>query len=187
MRIAHIVGRRNHGKTTLITELVQEYASRGLEVATAKHCGHAHELDTPGKDSYYHRLSGAVMSAVITPAMCAVYRPRPFGEDVYAQLRANVTDAVLLLVEGDLDGPGIKVEVWRDTVGGRPLALERDDIISVVTDDPISIGVPAWPRGDIKLLADRILCEATLLEGENETGFACPHYSNESMSHRIFG
>jgi len=139
MEIVHIVGRRNHGKTRLITELVREFTSRGLDVATAKHCGHAHELDTPGKDSFHHRTSGAAMAAVITPAMCAVYRPRTSVDDVYADVAQWAGNAALLLVEGDADGPGKKLEVWRAELGGSPLALERDDIAAVITNDSSSL------------------------------------------------
>ncbi|MCL4218904.1 MAG: molybdopterin-guanine dinucleotide biosynthesis protein MobB, partial [Candidatus Hydrogenedentes bacterium] len=139
MDIVHIVGRRNHGKTLLITCIVRELASRGLNVATAKHCGHPHELDTPGKDSFHHRKSGAALSAVITPAMCAVYKPRASTGDVYAELRDWAGDAAILLVEGDINGPGRKLEVWREDAGGLPLALERDDISAVITDHHVSL------------------------------------------------
>ena len=54
----HVVGRRNHGKTTLLVELVEELCRRGLRVGTLKHSSHTHELDTPGKDSHRHRLAG---------------------------------------------------------------------------------------------------------------------------------
>ena len=161
MRIVHIVGRRNHGKTSLIVELVRELSSRGLRVATAKHCGHTHELDTPGKDSYYHRTSGATMAAVITPAMCAFYKPRISNDDVYAELTKWAANAAILLVEGDINGPGRKVEVWREMAGGTPLAVERDDISAVITDDPLSIGVAVWPRKRINILADRVLCQTS--------------------------
>jgi hypothetical protein len=114
------------------------------------------------------------MAAVITPAMSAVYKPRTSSEDVYTRLRDWAGDAAILLVEGDLDGPGTKVEIWREKVGGNPLALERADIASVVTDDPVSINIPVWPRRDIALLANRILHEATPFKVDDETSLTCP-------------
>ena len=59
MHRLHIIGGKNHGKTTLIVELVQELTKRNLRVGTIKHTHHRHELDVPGKDSYRHRLAGA--------------------------------------------------------------------------------------------------------------------------------
>jgi len=175
VKIVHVVGRRNHGKTLLITELVRELTLRGLEVATAKHCGHAHELDTPGKDSFLHRTSGATMAAVITPAMCAVYKPHAPTDDVYARLRDWAGDAAILLVEGDIDGPGKKVEVWREKIGGPPLALGRDDISAVITDDPASLEVPIWPRQNIDVLATRILCQPLPSTVADTLSLNCPY------------
>jgi molybdopterin-guanine dinucleotide biosynthesis protein B len=157
MKLVHVVGRRNHGKTLLITALVREFAARGLAVATAKHCVHAHELDTPGKDSHKHRTAGASMTAVMTPAMTAIFRPICTGEDRYERLLEAAGDAALLLVEGHLDGPGIKVEVWRAKMGGTPFVAERDDISAIITDDPLTLTTPVWPRRDIAALADRFL------------------------------
>lgn len=175
MKIVHVVGRRNHGKTVFITELVRELTSRGLKVATAKHCGHPHELDTPGKDSFHHRTSGATMAAVITPSMCAVYKPRTSIDDVYARLKDWAGDAAILLVEGDIDGPGRKVEVWRKSIGGLPLALERDDISAVITDDPACLDVPIWPRQSIEVLATRILCQPLPSNVADTLSLNCPY------------
>ena len=44
MRRLHIIGRKNHGKTQLVVELVEELTVRGLRVATIKHTHHHHEL-----------------------------------------------------------------------------------------------------------------------------------------------
>jgi hypothetical protein len=44
----------------------------------------------------------------------------------------------------------------------------------VVTDDPVSIDIPGWPRRDIELLANRILHEATPFKVDDETSLTCP-------------
>ena len=59
MRRLHVLGRKNHGKTTLVAELVAELTRRGWRIGTIKHTHHHHELDTPGKDSWMHRQAGA--------------------------------------------------------------------------------------------------------------------------------
>ena len=66
-------------------------------------------------------------------------------------------DCDLVLIEGDLDGPGLKIEVWRASLGTPPVAAQRPDIAVVVTDDEPSVTVPVWPRGNVRDLADRIL------------------------------
>ena len=45
MKRLHIIGGKNHGKTTLVVELVEEFTRRGMTVGTIKHTHHQHELD----------------------------------------------------------------------------------------------------------------------------------------------
>ncbi len=160
MKPIHIVGRRNHGKTTLMVELLEEFSRRGVRVGSIKHSSHAHELDTPGKDSFRHRQAGAVPVAIVSKELIGVYLPRENGDGFYERLAGIFDQCELVLVEGHLDGPGIKVEVWRQSVGPSPLAAERDDIVAVISDDPISLDVPVWPRNDSAGLADRVLAVA---------------------------
>jgi len=134
MNRVHIVGRKNHGKTQLIFELIEEFARRGLRVGSIKHSPHAHELDHPGKDSHRHRRAGAHPSAVVTSDLIDVFQRRE-GADFYRQLGPAFQDCELMLVEGDFDGPGLKVEVWRQAIGGPCLANGRSDISAIISDD----------------------------------------------------
>jgi molybdopterin-guanine dinucleotide biosynthesis protein B len=153
MKGVHIVGRKNHGKTLLVRELIPALMAQGLRVATFKHCGHAHDLDQPGKDSYLHRQAGATAVAVATPEMTALFRPAMSGTALYSQFDTWFAGADLVLIEGHVDGPGPKIEVWRAAVGGLPLALERGGITGVVTNDPIDTTLPCWTREDVATLA----------------------------------
>jgi molybdopterin-guanine dinucleotide biosynthesis protein MobB len=166
MRRLHIVGRRNHGKTTLVVELVRELSWWGISVGTIKHSSHDHELDTPGKDSHRHRLAGGSPAAIITPGLIATYNQRSSDEDPYDKLQGLFESCDLILVEGDLERPEFKVEVWRADLGTPPLARDRQDILAVVTEDPVQVEVPVWPRNDVTLLAARIYKHAQ--QGEQE-------------------
>jgi molybdopterin-guanine dinucleotide biosynthesis protein B len=157
MKLLHIVGRQNHGKTTLIVDLVEEYARRGIAVGTIKHSSHAHELDTPGKDSYRHRQAGAAPAAVVTPELLGVWLPRRAGMDPYAVVGPMFSACRLVLVEGHLDAAGLAIEVWREAVGGPCLAATHGNIHAVISDDAADVGVPVWPRSDIPGLARRLL------------------------------
>ena len=160
MKGVHIVGRKNHGKTLLIRELIPALMEQGLRVATFKHCGHAHDIDQPGKDSYLHRQAGAMAVAVATPETVALFRPGKPDGALYAEFDTWFAGADLVLVEGHADGPGPKIEVWRAAVGGQPLARERDDIIGVVTNDSIDTPLPCWPREDVAALAREVILRA---------------------------
>jgi molybdopterin-guanine dinucleotide biosynthesis protein B len=157
MKLLHIVGRKNHGKTTLMLELIAELNRRGLRVGSIKHSSHAHDLDQPGKDSYRHRLAGANPAAIVTTEMIGVYRARNAKDDFYACLEPFYADCDLVLAEGHLEHPGPKIEMWRSSVGGSCLAVENSEIIAVVTDDLLRLDVPIWPRCDVARIAENIL------------------------------
>lgn len=153
----HVVGRKNHGKTKLIVELIKECSRRGLRVGVIKHSSHQHELDTPGKDSYLQREAGAVPVAVVTTDLIGLYAPRSEDVDFLDYVAPMFANCDLVLIEGYIDGSGTKIEVWRQAIGGPCLASGREDIIAVVTNDPLEPGVPIWRRDNVGSLADRIL------------------------------
>ncbi len=157
MKWIHIVGRQNHGKTALLVELIGELAGRGLRVGTVKHSSHVHELDTPGKDSFRHREAGANPAAIVTKDLIGVYMPRDPDADFYERLAPMFTGCDLVLVEGDLQGRGAKIEVFRAAVGGDCLASSCREIQAVVTDDPLELNVPVLPRSDVARVADYVV------------------------------
>jgi len=152
MNRIHIVGRKNQGKTTLILELVGELTRRGYRVGTIKHTRHLHEIDTPGTDSCRHRRQGAAPAAIVTGDLIGLFVPQEAGQEYLERLAPMFADCDLVLVEGDLDGDGEKIEVWRAANGRECLAAGRDDIIAVVTDDPLGVAAPVLPRGDLSRL-----------------------------------
>lgn len=157
MRRVHIVGCKNHGKTTLIVDLIGEFCRRGIRVGSIKHSSHRHELDLPGKDSFRHREAGADPAAIISKGLIAVFAPRKHVHDCYTRLAPMFADCELVLVEGDIETAEPKIEVWRNAVGTSCLAVERSDIAAVVSDDRPPVEVPIWPRSNVEELCDRIL------------------------------
>ena len=164
MKQVHIVGRKNHGKTTLVVDLVREFARRGLKVGTVKHSSHEHEWDTPGKDSHRHGVAGASPTAVVGPKTAAIFLGAGNCEDLDATLGFLYVHCDLVLIEGDINGPGPKVEVWREARGTEPLAFAGEvRIDAIVSDDPLPFpdpldpSHPVWPRAEISGLADRVL------------------------------
>ena len=59
MKVFGIVGRKNFGKTHLVTRLLRLASRRGLRVSTIKHAHHSFDIDRPGKDSHLQREAGA--------------------------------------------------------------------------------------------------------------------------------
>ncbi len=157
MKILHVIGKKKHGKTTLITDLIEELVKRGLKVGTIKHCGHDHELDTPGTDSFKHRQAGASQVAIFTPSLQALYKSNKLEEVPYDELKAHFEDSDLVLIEGDRTGPGPKLEVWLAENGTKPLATEIEGIDFVVTDDTPEADLKTLPRNDVAAVADVVI------------------------------
>ena len=156
----HIIGRKNHGKTTLVCELVEILVGRGVAVGTVKHTHHEHELDLPGKDSYRHRKSGAFPAAILSQSSCAVFwdAARSSEEDQrYSLFESVFGDCELIIVEGDQSTSSTKVEVWRASVGSEPLVRHDRSIRLLVTDDDVDVDCPVVRRSDIESLADAVL------------------------------
>jgi molybdopterin-guanine dinucleotide biosynthesis protein B len=157
MKRVHIVGGKNHGKTTLIVELVELFRRRGIAVGTIKHTHHRHQLDSPGKDSFRHRQAGAEPSAIFSKETTLVYLAPADSEQEYERLAPLFAGCRVVLVEGHLDTRAPKIEVWRQVLGTRPVCLHHPEIRAVVTDDAVQ-GVPViWKRSHLEELADRVL------------------------------
>ena len=162
MKRVHIIGGKNHGKTTLIVELVRELTAQGLQIGTIKHTHHQHELDTPGKDSHRHRSAGSAVVGICSRAMNAVFWPpkstaatRDADERKYASFAPAFEQCDLVLVEGDVHTKATKLEVWRREMGTSPLAKSDATIAAVVTDAAPGedLRTPVWPRSDVAALA----------------------------------
>lgn len=65
-RVLQVIGYKNSGKTTLMEELIQALAARGMRVATLKHHGHGGAPASPESSTDSERFSqaGAIASAV---------------------------------------------------------------------------------------------------------------------------
>jgi len=136
MKRIHVVGRKNHGKTSLLVELIGEYCRRGVRVGSIKHSSHRHELDTPGKDSQRHGAAGSCPSAIVTPDQVGLYLSRQSDQDPYSHLG----DGICRLRASSWSKETSrrrrpKVEVWRAGPGHAPLAGERTDIVAVISND----------------------------------------------------
>ncbi len=156
----HIVGRKDHGKTTLVVDLVRGLTERGLRVGTIKHTHHHHELDTPGKDSHQHRVAGAAAVGICSPMMHAIFWPQDHpGPDAtkYDRFSAMADACDWIIVEGDSQTTERKIEVWRESVGTTPLAASDASVLAVVSDDAAPVDVPIWGRSDVEGICQRLL------------------------------
>jgi molybdopterin-guanine dinucleotide biosynthesis protein B len=151
MRVIAIVGLQGSGKTTLIERLIPELQKRGLTVSTIKHAHHhAIEFDTPGKDSYRHRVAGA--SEVIVASETGWARIAASSEPASLPiLLGQLRPVDVVLVEGFKQLDWLRrVEVFR----GHGMALASSDAgIAAVA---VPTGIPVAGYGGVKLPLDDI-------------------------------
>lgn len=163
MKRLHIIGGKNHGKTTLVIDLVRAFVARGVRVGTIKHTHHRHELDVPGKDSFRHREAGASAVGILSPTLSAMFLPSDItvGNDTdrYMAFAPLFAHCEFVLVEGDSQTKAPKIEVWRSAVGTTPLAQADTLCLAVVTDDDPSLPtrIPILSRSKIDELAEWVL------------------------------
>ena len=163
MEILGIVGRQNSGKTTLITRLVPALKALGLRVSTVKHSHHGFEIDTPGKDTFRHRESGAEEVMFTSSQRWVLMReagdgPKPPLEDLIARM----TPVDLVLVEGFKTLPLPKIEV-RSPEDTEPTIQSTDDSVVAIVAATANPGgpVPTFARYDIDAIAAVILSRVT--------------------------
>ena len=154
--IVSIVGRSNTGKTTLIEKLIPELRRRGYRVATIKHNIHGFDIDHEGKDSWRHKKAGARLTVVASPHSVAVIEDVD-GDFELAELRDRyIRDVDVILSEGFKRNPHPKIEVVRSEMKHDPLSSREDNLMAIVSDEPVDRDVPCLDIDDIRGIADLI-------------------------------
>lgn len=135
MKLIGLAGWSGAGKTTLLAKLIPHLTGRGLRVSTIKHAHHAFDVDTPGKDSYVHRMAGATEVLVASSARFALlHELRGAPEPELPDLLVRMQRVDLLIVEGFKQSPHPKLEVHRAANNRPPLWPELPGIVAVATD-----------------------------------------------------
>lgn len=153
--IISIVGRSNSGKTTLMVRLITELKQRGYRLATIKHVSKGFELDKAGKDSWRFTQAGSQVVALSSSHELAIMKPVEHDLNPQELSRLIVGDYDLLLTEGFKRSNTLKIEVHRQELGGE-LLCSPQELLAVVTDEPLEVKVPQVAPDDIHTLADII-------------------------------
>ena len=154
--IVCIVGSSGAGKTTLIERLLPELTRRGVKVGTVKHDVHGFEIDKPGKDSYRHKQAGAAITIISSPNRIGMVMDTDHDLGL-AELLPFYSGVDIVLTEGYKRENYPKIEVFRKAVHSAPLCLGDENLIALVTEDPLELPVPRFFPDEIGKLADFLL------------------------------
>jgi molybdopterin-guanine dinucleotide biosynthesis protein B len=158
--VVGIIGWKNSGKTTLVTDLVRHFRGKGLTVSTVKHAHHRFDIDQPGKDSFQHREAGAGEVMIASDQRWALMAEHDLGErPALRDLVARMSPADVILAEGFKGEAHPKIEVHRDL--SQPLIAREDSMVSgVVTPDLAALSdcpCPLIARDDIEAIGELVL------------------------------
>lgn len=160
-KIISIVGKSGSGKTTLLERLIGELKQRGYKVGIVKHSHHDNDLDMAQKDTWRYTKAGSSFSAINSLDHLAIYRridsffdPREISDSI-------MWDYDIILTEGFKGSPYPKIEVHNPRHGA-DLLTDPDQLLAVVSDEPLDNEIPRFTRNDITAIAD--LIEQTIKE-----------------------
>jgi molybdopterin-guanine dinucleotide biosynthesis adapter protein len=151
-----IVGKSGSGKTTLLEKLVAELKRRGYRIGTVKHHLHNFEVDQAGKDSWRHAQAGADTVVIASPYKLALIKQTRPDMSLDAIRTRFFDDVDVVVAEGYKLHACPKIEVFRSSVHAHPLCLDDPDLLALVSDQEVEVGVPCFGLEAIAALADFI-------------------------------
>jgi molybdopterin-guanine dinucleotide biosynthesis protein B len=156
-----VVGWKNSGKTTLMTKLISELASRGFAVSVIKHAHAKFEIDHPGSDSFKMREAGACQVMLSSPRRFAVMRELGKSHEMtFDELLPLAGPCDLVLVEGYKREGFPKIEIRREGATSRqPLCAEFPEVVAIASDNPghEKDSLPIFPINNTVAIANFIL------------------------------
>lgn len=152
--IITFVGKSGTGKTTFLEKLIPELKRRGLRLAVLKHDAHQFEMDRPGKDTYRFTAAGADVVTISNREKLAIIEQPPEELSV-RDIVARLPQVDVVLTEGYKKSHYPKIEIHRAELN-RPLLAQPQELLAIMTDEPLETSVRQLPLTDITGCADLI-------------------------------
>ena len=155
-----LAGWSGSGKTTLCTSLIKKFTKSGLNVGCIKHAHHNFELDTPGKDSFEIRKSGAVPMIISSKnRFGAIYENNDDNEKTLFEMIEFFSNSTfkkcdLLIIEGYKNESIPKLEIHRNGLN-KPLLFKEDlNIFAIASDKKIRTTIPLFNLNNINEISE---------------------------------
>ncbi|BBO84722.1 molybdopterin-guanine dinucleotide biosynthesis protein B [Desulfosarcina ovata subsp. sediminis] len=153
--VLSIVGKSESGKTTLLEKLIPVLKRRGLRIGIVKHAHHGFDMDRKGKDSHRHRQAGADAVMIASPGQIAMIKDVP--SESLNDLVPFFSDMDLLISEGFKRDRAPKIEIFRPERHRQPACLDDENLMAMICDTPMAVGVPQFSTSDVEAIADFII------------------------------
>ena len=88
-------------------------------------------------------------AGIITDKLAGVFIATESSDESINHILPLYANCDLIIVEGAIETPGNKLEVWRKELNPEPLAANRTDITAMVTEDPINVDIPIFKHTEI--------------------------------------
>jgi molybdopterin-guanine dinucleotide biosynthesis protein B len=154
--VISIVGASESGKTTFLEKLIPELKARGYGIGAIKHDVHGFEMDREGKDTWRLKKAGANTVAISSPDRIASIRSVEAELDLHEIAARLFWTEDILITEGFKSSNFPKIEIFRSAVEPQLICGPENNLVAVVTDDPVDIETPRFSFGDIAGVADFI-------------------------------
>jgi molybdopterin-guanine dinucleotide biosynthesis protein B len=149
VKVFGIVGRKNSGKTHLVTRLVHRPRNAGCACRRSSTRIHSFDIDRPGKDSHLHREAGAREVLVASAERWALmHEHRGAQSRRWRNCCRSSRRATWCWSKDSSVRSNCGSEVYRASCGQAPLAFEDDGIVAVATDDATTFAA----RRDLRCL-----------------------------------
>jgi molybdopterin molybdotransferase len=156
--VISLVAKSGTGKTTFLEKLIPELKARGLSVGVLKHHAHATPFDVPGKDTYRLAQAGADVAVGASAVQVAVFYREDGASELEGVIARHFEGVDLVLAEGFKQRAYPKIEIHRAAhPRSGDLLCQADELLALVTDEPLSLDVPQFGLEDAAGVADRVL------------------------------
>jgi len=145
------------GKTTLIEKIIPQLIKKGFIVSAIKHAHHKFDIDTPGKDSFRLRESGAYQTLIFNDHRFALITENVKNIFNIEQAITQISsDADIILIEGLKNMNYPKIEIHRKEISKEILFKKDSNIIAFISDLLLDIKIPSFDINDISSIVNFI-------------------------------
>ena len=160
MKTIAVIGWKNSGKTTLVSNLVKFFKEKKIKVGVVKHAHHSFDIDHPNTDSYKIRKSGAYKTTLVSDKRLALMEEKITPDIHLGSLIDLNKDCDLLIFEGFKSYDElIKLEVYIQKNNKDYLYKSINNVKYLVTDDDLDHPIQTFNHSQIDKIASKIYNE----------------------------